>query len=217
MARSLALFVFAGVVAAQTTVDIFLPMADAQALDASIVGSDASLTTYKVTCPTTAPADECGMPLEGLTVSQGPSSWAMTYGMDDVDGVYTQAVACKLDLEKDAASCSMTASQEYDGTTSTTSDATVETGVLASFIPVTITAGDVAAAPASTTTGPRTSNDSGNTASETSTLATQTSSSDSSEDATSTPSPTDNAAGPMATKNVVLAGVAALVGGVMML
>jgi hypothetical protein len=140
MARSLLFAALAGVVVAQTTVDILLPIADPQPLEGSIVGYDASLTTYHISCPTGTPSEDCGMPEVGLAITQGSSSWIMNYDLTG-DGSYTQIARCKLDRKKDEASCSMYMSGRMEGQTTETSTETVETGLKSLMYPVTITAG----------------------------------------------------------------------------
>ena len=99
----------------------------------------------------------------------------------------------------------------------------VITGYKTLMIPVTVTAGvdKLSAAPGATQTGLQ-ATPTGTAASTMSTAASATASGSGSKtgfsaSATGSPSSTTNAAGPMVTQNAVLAGVAAVVGGAMML
>lgn len=218
MARSLLFAALAGAVVAQTTVDLLLPIADPQPLEGSIVGSDASLTTYIISCPTGTPAEDCGMPDQGLAITQGPSSWIMTYDIMG-DGSYTQVAQCKLDQKKDEASCSMYLSASMDGQTTETSTETVEKGIKTLMVPVTITAGAGVKAPVQTSTASQTAateSSAESTAaapvqsSSQTTTGTQTSGT---EDPASSPTESpEGAAGRMSAQNALFLGVAAVAG-----
>ena len=98
---SLALLAGATAVAADT-VTLFLPGFDQQNLVGNVIGSvclestlnsnvqtklilqtqSAKMTTYLVQCPSGEDADDCGVPPGGVTVIQGSSTAAISYGMD---------------------------------------------------------------------------------------------------------------------------------------
>lgn len=88
----------AGMSAAQSTVSLFLPGFDNQTLVASVIGSDATATTYAVVCASGIPDDDeddedCGLG-GGLVLTQGPSTFAYTMSYDDIptSGTITSTV-----------------------------------------------------------------------------------------------------------------------------
>ncbi|QSZ32606.1 hypothetical protein DSL72_002185 [Monilinia vaccinii-corymbosi] len=180
------------VVAAQTSsvVDLFLIALDYDAEDqnqvpfvGSIIASDATATTYSITCGSTtvAPAtpsssydsgDECGIP-DGFMFTQGPSTIQYLYtanysddgGMTDSDSgsslqpyFATYALGCVL-AGTSSAYCSATDIESAASTTYTSADTTALTGTelatLLAAVPVTITAGpkSTAASAAKMTSG----------------------------------------------------------------
>ncbi|KAH7165562.1 hypothetical protein EDB81DRAFT_257398 [Dactylonectria macrodidyma] len=238
MAGSLVLLTLAGaaaVAAQSTTVSLFLPMVDAQDLDASVVGVDSAKTTFAVTCPSGADSNDCGL-TEAQTIIQGPSTFAMTYAYSDAEyGIYSEAIDCNMQPAKDLITCTVSVSQEFDATTIDTSSVASTSGYLELLAPVTVTAGanklggdsetasasgseTTAAAPASTGSTDTTATGSASGAVESASESVSASASESgSGSAASTPSATDNAAGTMITQNAVLAGAAVLVGGALLL
>ncbi|RFU75211.1 hypothetical protein TARUN_7015 [Trichoderma arundinaceum] len=227
MARSLALLALSSaVMAAQsTTVDLLLPFADIQSLVGSVIAADSTATTYAYGCPSGTPSDDCGF--DGIqTITQGPSTWvySTTY-TPDMGGTYIQGGHCKLNTAADAASCTVYATQtDETGSVLATSSAGVST-FLNLQIPVTVTAGldKLNATPGASPTDGSTSAPTNTGASETgqttasapTTLAKQTTGTNT---ASSTAGPTStNAAGVVNAQNGLLAGVAAIVGGAMML
>ncbi|UKZ73713.1 hypothetical protein TrVFT333_001363 [Trichoderma virens FT-333] len=237
MARSLALLAFSSaVMAAQTTtVSLLLPFADPQKIVASVVAADSTATTYVYGCPPGTQADDCGFETS-QTITQGPSTWIYTntYSGDD-GGVYTQGGNCKLTSSADRASCSVWVS----GSASDSVMASASQGTEAFLtweLPVTVTAGveKLQAAPGATATGTdgstaaptntgasESSQTTASTGAASTTLARQTTAAShgsSTRTASTTAGPTStNAAGIVNAQNGLLAGVAALVGGVMML
>ncbi|KAG8533601.1 uncharacterized protein KY384_001341 [Bacidia gigantensis] len=167
MYSTLLLLTLAGLLKAQnTTVSLLLPFADSQSLLGSIVGADASATTYVIQCPeqkqkrqvatvtatSTAASssgsnndnsDEnddslCGIP-SPVTVIEGPSTLSFSLGLEDV----TRVVDCKLEATTQAI-CSGTISGT--GVTTDASNPAVQTATLAGTdlgapIAVVITAG----------------------------------------------------------------------------
>ena len=87
MARSLALLLAgAAAVAAQTTtVSVFLPMFDEQAVHASVVAADSDKTTYFINCPSSVDSSECGVAYGGQTIVYGPKTFALSYDYDGGD------------------------------------------------------------------------------------------------------------------------------------
>ncbi|OBT56182.1 hypothetical protein VE04_04065 [Pseudogymnoascus sp. 24MN13] len=62
-----------GTVSAAQTVTLYVPGTDEQSLVASIVGSDATATTYAISCDPGASAQDCG--IEGtITLTEGPTT-----------------------------------------------------------------------------------------------------------------------------------------------
>ncbi|KAG5938504.1 hypothetical protein E4U60_001354 [Claviceps pazoutovae] len=173
----------------------------------SVISSDISAVTLAVRCSTGLASEECGLPGGGFTITQGSSTWGLGYeGPKETDGMNIVGTEnCKLDPVADAATCTATANVQGTAMDSNT----VLSGYKHMMYPVTITAGaeKLAAsgdggASAMLTTATATA-----TATETGTGRTGT--------ATVTSTRT-NAAGAMVTQNAaVLAGVVAVVGGVL--
>ncbi|KAK2606125.1 hypothetical protein QQS21_003520 [Conoideocrella luteorostrata] len=210
MARSLALLAaLAGAaIAAETTTINMIVMGDKSPFVGSVIKADSSATTVHVQCPKNTPSESCGLPPDGATITQGASTWQWNWGFSDsVLGVFTQNANCKLEPAKDLASCTVVKTSA----SVTQSTQTVESGYSSIMYPVTITDGadKLSAAPGAGATNtiavsPTASVTSGSGgASKTSAGAAATS--------------TNAAAGPMVTRNAVLAGVAAAVGGVLAL
>ncbi|RDW79738.1 hypothetical protein BP6252_04376 [Coleophoma cylindrospora] len=135
-----ALALLASVVSAQSTTSLYLLGVDQQPIDASIVGSDASATTFSLSCPSTtsaaAPAASsdfndniCDIPTS-MIVTQGPSTLHMSYSeaFDSVTDVVT--IGCDLSGTTSAL-CSGTESLVNGTITSTTVVTTSYTGNLA--------------------------------------------------------------------------------------
>ncbi|PNP52222.1 hypothetical protein THARTR1_07431 [Trichoderma harzianum] len=231
MARSLALLVAlssaAAVAAQSTTVSLLLPLADRQKLVGSVIGVDSAATTYAYGCAPGTPSDDCGFE-SSQTIAQGPTTWIYTNIYSDDEGV----ASCKLSSAADVASCTAhVAATNSAG--SVTSTGSVGTESFLSFqLPVTITAGleKLQASPGASATDDSTAAPTNTGASETSqatasasasstTLARQTTAqSTGTRTASTTAAPNStNAAGLVNAQNGLLAGVAAVVGGVMML
>ncbi|KAG6280620.1 hypothetical protein E4U47_007723 [Claviceps purpurea] len=153
----------------------------------SVIASDTSAVTLAVKCPTGLASEECGLPSGGVTITQGSRA-------GPVISVGTEN--CKLDPVADAATCTATANIQGTAMDSNT----VLSGYKHMMYPVTITAGAEKLAA---------SGDGGASAMLTTGTATATGT------ATVTSTRT-NAAGAMVTQNAaVLAGVVAVVGGVL--
>ncbi|KAL7933589.1 hypothetical protein V8C35DRAFT_46927 [Trichoderma chlorosporum] len=246
MARSLALLALSSaVVAAQTTtVSLLLPFADPQPLVGSVIAADSTATTYAYGCAPGTPADDCGFD-SSQTVTQGPTTWAFTntYAGDD-SITYTQSGECNLNSASDVASCNvyLKATDTVAGSFIASASGGTEP-FLSSQLPVTITAGadklkaspgasptdGSSAAPtdgpsaAPTNTGASETSQTASSGAGSTTLAKQTTASTTgtrtgtrTASTTAAPSST-NAAGIVNAQNGLLAGVAAVVGGVMML
>ncbi|KAI5463229.1 hypothetical protein BGZ63DRAFT_186898 [Mariannaea sp. PMI_226] len=224
MTRSLALLALIGAAAAAqtTTVSVFLPMFDEQALVASVIAADADKTTYLIGCPHGTDSSDCGVAPGGQTIVYGPKTFALDYAYKgDDQGDYKEHIDCNLQPAKDSLTCSVSVSQSYDGTQSESSTVMATSGYLELLFPVTVTAGaeklnaastaastlSTVAAPASTT----------GAADATATATNTDTSKDSSAAATPSSTASGNAAGAKATQNAVLAGAAVLVGGAAML
>ncbi|KUJ24253.1 uncharacterized protein LY89DRAFT_679436 [Mollisia scopiformis] len=146
--------------AQSSTISLFIPGADSQSLVASIVGSDATATTYAFQCAPGTDADDCGFP-EVVTLTEGPAIAAYTFA-PEVDANGTTAFAGYVDcsLAASSAVCAISAG----GTEA--NDPGLETSTLTgtdySYMPVVITAGALASntgssVPASTTSAPSSS------------------------------------------------------------
>ncbi|KAM0255004.1 hypothetical protein ACHAQJ_006232 [Trichoderma viride] len=229
MARSLALLALASaaMAAQSTTVSLLLPYGDAQALVASVIAADSTATTYLFGCAPGTDSDDCGYP-SSETVTQGPSTWIYTASYTGDDGENAiQGGHCKLNTKANAADCTMWATMTVTGSVSSTTAATTMT-FLEAQNDVTVTAGldKLQATPGASVTDDSTSAPTNTGASETAkttastgaaqtTLAKQTTGTST---VSSTAKPTStNAAGAVNAQNGLLAGVAAIVGGAMML
>ena len=74
---------------AQSTISLYLPgFVDPLPLDASILGSDSTATTYAVRCAPWKGDTECGMG-GGIRVTQGPATAAFTLFLVEVSGEST--------------------------------------------------------------------------------------------------------------------------------
>ncbi|KAF7116234.1 hypothetical protein CNMCM5793_004310 [Aspergillus hiratsukae] len=139
--RSLALLTAtAATVAAESTVSLFMPFADPQSLVAEVLGSSDSATTYLVNCA--SPGEECGMPTDGFTIVQGPSTLQQTYSYND----YYAAYGCKLGGTT-SISCQITQS---DSTTTHVAATAMTESIASFFLPVVVTGTATAGAPATT-------------------------------------------------------------------
>ncbi|KAF7168846.1 hypothetical protein CNMCM5623_001788 [Aspergillus felis] len=136
----------AGLVSAQTTVTSMLIYgADPQPLVASIVGSDATATTYSINCPPGTDSSDCGMG-PGLTVVAGPTTTVLK--MDEPSEDFHWTVRCSVGGTTTAV-CTETASgtgANFPGVSSSTFSNDLP------LMAVTITAGSAAGAGATPTT-----------------------------------------------------------------
>lgn len=170
--------------AQSSTISLFIPGADTQSLVASIVGSDATATTYAFQCAD--PAGDCGFP-EVVTLTEGPSRAAYTFAPqvdDNGTTAFNGYVDCSLASSSAVCAVSAGGTEANDPGLSTVTF----TGTDYTSMPVVITAGALVAStgssvPASTTSSSSTSkatgtNTSGSKASEsgTTTSGTHTSS-----------------------------------------
>ncbi|RDW92134.1 hypothetical protein BP5796_01528 [Coleophoma crateriformis] len=163
-----ALALLASVVSAQSTTSLYLIGFDQQPIDASIVGSDATATTYSLSCPSTTSApvaaassdfnsDICGVPTS-MFVTQGPSTLHLAYSA--VFESVTDAVTIGCDLSgTTSALCSGTEMLVNGTSTSTTVETTSYTGNLADMstglgaVAVTVLGSGSATAGSSASTG----------------------------------------------------------------
>ncbi|KAL7789485.1 hypothetical protein V8C37DRAFT_386044 [Trichoderma ceciliae] len=224
MARSLALLALAStaMAAQSTTVSLLLPFADPQKLDASVIAADSTATTYLYGCPPGS-TEGCGF-ATSETIIQGPSTWIYQLSFDNGAGeTNIQGGQCKLTTASDAASCTMYATvTDSAGSVSSMTSASVMT-FLDFLLPVTVTAGleKLKATPGATATDGSTSAPTTTGASETaqmtaSTTVTKQTTGTGAASTTANPTST-NAAGLVNAQNGLFAGVAAIVGGAMML
>ncbi|UNI21849.1 hypothetical protein JDV02_007801 [Purpureocillium takamizusanense] len=212
-----------------TVVPVLFPLFDKQDLVGSVVDAEPKLTTFAVACAPGVKPEDCGFP-GTFTVLQGPETWSLSFGVSmslgDSSTVAAQDANCKLDAAKDVATCVATESQLDGETTMQTSTSEVLTGYKSLMIPVTVTAGlDKLSAPApgatqtdaqaKPTTGA--SSTGASTGASASVSATASGSGAAAKSSSASSTTTTNAAGPAVTQNAVLAGVAAVVGGAMMM
>ncbi|PKX90491.1 putative GPI anchored protein [Aspergillus novofumigatus IBT 16806] len=136
----------AGLVSAQNTVTSMLIYgADPQPLVASIVGSDATATTYSINCPPGTDSSDCGMG-PGLTLVAGPTTTVLK--MDEPGEDFHWTVSCSVGGTTTAV-CTETASgaaANFPGVSSLTFSSDLP------LMAVTITAGSGAGAGATPVT-----------------------------------------------------------------
>ncbi|KAL4900391.1 hypothetical protein BDW74DRAFT_161885 [Aspergillus multicolor] len=131
--KSLFLPALASLAYAESSVtSMFLLGFDELSIVASIAGNDATATTYSMTCPASVDEEECGMG-SGLTVVEAGN--AMTYQMDEGDYYHFSG---KCTIDGTIAACTGTASGQGDGLPASQTYRTY-----AKYMPVTITAGSV--------------------------------------------------------------------------
>ncbi|KAH8894551.1 hypothetical protein GQ53DRAFT_762636 [Thozetella sp. PMI_491] len=197
-------------VAQSTVVSLILPAYDAQTIEASVVAVDATATTYFLTCPTGESSNQCGL-ADGATVVNGPSvlQW-------DINGD-TLSIHVSCAITTDTASCTESASET--GFVSQTVEVISQLAQYAQ--PVTVTAGldllsasGTGSAGAATASPTATGSGSSTSATQKASLSTTASASGSASAAASSSTHTGGA--PAVTQRAVLAGVAAVLGGVMM-
>ncbi|KAH8432759.1 putative GPI anchored protein [Aspergillus melleus] len=130
-----------GLVAAKDPVSsMFVYGADEQPLVASIIGNDATVTSYNINCRPSTDKDDCGMGA-GMTLLAEDST--TTYMMDDPTGGTFFAIICSVDEKKSTAVCRATVSSA-SGSSSGLHTSTTTTSF--SRLPVTITGGEVTSA-----------------------------------------------------------------------
>ncbi|KAG6059339.1 hypothetical protein E4U33_007127 [Claviceps sp. LM78 group G4] len=172
----------------------------------SVIASDTSAVTLAVQCSAGLTSEKCGLPGGGFTITQGSRTWELGYeGPKETDGTNIVGTEyCKLDPVADAATCTATANIQGTAMDSNT----VLSGYKHMMYPVTITAGAEKLAASS---------DGGASATLTTATATATATGTGMGTVTATVRSTrTNAAGSMVTQNAaVLAGVVAVVGGML--
>ncbi|KAL4992689.1 hypothetical protein BDW68DRAFT_172717 [Aspergillus falconensis] len=147
MFSSLLLPALASVAVAESTVtSMYIFGADKQPLAASIMGNDASATTYSINCPPGTDSNDCGMG-PGMTVVAAGE--ATTYIMNDGDD-FQYTAECS--VVKSDATCTVSAGgsdANFPGVEITTEEV--------SYMPVTVTAGSITSAGGSSTASTSTS------------------------------------------------------------
>ncbi|KAL2061723.1 hypothetical protein VTL71DRAFT_7101 [Oculimacula yallundae] len=96
---------FVGIaLAANSTLQLWLPQNNEPNLMGSIVGSDATATTYSVACTT----EDCAFPTSFL-VTENPSSfrWTWTYSIYNTDSPMTQSLNCQI-TDSSTGTCTVT-------------------------------------------------------------------------------------------------------------
>ncbi|KAL4742683.1 hypothetical protein BDV11DRAFT_6768 [Aspergillus similis] len=133
-------------IAESTVTSMYIFGADRQPLAASIMGNDASATTYSINCPPGTDSNDCGMG-PGMTVIAADET--TTYMMDDGDNFQFTA---ECSVGKSIATCTTSAGgpdANFPGVETTTEEV--------SYMPVTVTAGSVTSTGASTASSTSTS------------------------------------------------------------
>jgi len=153
-----------GLTSAQTsTISLFIPGADTQPLIGSVVGSDATATTYTLQCSPGTDSSDCGFP-GVFTLTEGPSTAAYTMSMDDGNGTlaFTGYFDCSL-----AGTTSAVCVESFGGTEANFPGMSTETLTATdyTYMPVVITAGGAggsnSASPSITKGGPTATQTSG--------------------------------------------------------
>jgi len=138
---------------AQTSiVTLYIPGADVQPLDASIIGSDATATTYAIQCAPGTDSSDCGLP-GVITLTEGPKTAAYTMPAEpDASGgvAFTGFMDCSL-----AGTTSAVCVESFGGNEANSpgSSTVTYTGTDQPYMPVTITAGAAAKATAGNSPG----------------------------------------------------------------
>ncbi|KFZ14291.1 hypothetical protein V501_03322 [Pseudogymnoascus sp. VKM F-4519 (FW-2642)] len=131
-------------VSAAQTVTLYVPGTDEQPLVASIIGSDATATTYAISCDPGASAQDCG--IEGtITLTEGPTTAKYTIApVIDPNGqtAFAGQVDCSL-----AGTTSAVCVESFGGSEANFPGVSTETytGTDQPYMPVTIIAGAVGA------------------------------------------------------------------------
>ncbi|KAK7756028.1 hypothetical protein SLS62_001971 [Diatrype stigma] len=213
-----------GMAVAQTStiMDLFLPkdIFDGQSFVGSVVAAAPTRIEYFVTCPEGEDSDDCGLG-PGVSVTMQPGTYALGLNMPPS---FTMSERCEIDQETAICTASILGSEANDPGVETTTMTDVTTEDF--FMPVTITAGleklaaataTATAAGGSTATPAQSASDGGSSVTSPPTAASQTGSGASTGAASSTGSVSTGAAAPCITRDAVLAGVVALVGGALAL
>ncbi|KAG5921128.1 hypothetical protein E4U42_005963 [Claviceps africana] len=197
-------FATSAVSAAQPTPTLqLLFLGDKNPMVASVVADTAAAVTLAVQCPPGTASEDCGLPPEGVTITQGPKTWGLSLVVPAETGTISMCQNCKLDPAAADATCTVVSSS---GIYSASSQA-VLSDYTQMMYPVIITAG----AEKLTAT-------SGATATAVSAASSSPSSSPSSSSPATATATATNAARLMVTQSgVVLAGVAGVVAGVLAL
>jgi hypothetical protein len=201
MKQTLNLAVLAGYLAAQslaqssstTTVTLLLPGLDKQTVLGSVITAGPTATSYLLTCPTDAPDDECGLG-SGFNFLQGPSTLELHATMGDT----VNDLSCV--LSGDNASCDQTSKGPAGQLTAAMNFMNIGKEWP---VPVTVTAGveKLAAVTASASTTTQSSSSTAPTGSDTAGAASS--------------SRTSTAGMAAVTGNAVVAGVVAVLGGML--
>ncbi|KAL3473007.1 hypothetical protein BJX99DRAFT_234559 [Aspergillus californicus] len=191
--------------AGSTVTSMFIFGADEQPLAASIIGNDATATTYSINCTPGTPGDECGMG-PGMTLIAGADTTRFIF--DDGEA-FQYTAACSVKNSRAVCTESAGGSEaNFPGVSTTTTD--VE------LMAVTVTAGEVTdAETTASTTGSASSASAGAHATSTSAAASETASETGSESdsASESGSETGSGATPTGAAAQVTGAVGVVVGG----
>ncbi|EAW15170.1 putative GPI anchored glycoprotein [Aspergillus clavatus NRRL 1] len=135
----------AATVTAESTVTLFLPAVDTQSIQAKVVGSSDSATTYVLNCAPGTSSEDCGIPAD-YTVIQGPSTYQQVMSYDD----YYVSYGCKL-AGTTSVSCMVS---QKDATTTHVDSTAVTESIPEMYRTVVVTGTGAASVPASTGASP---------------------------------------------------------------
>ncbi|KAL2831822.1 hypothetical protein BDW59DRAFT_125678 [Aspergillus cavernicola] len=156
--RSLALLGCSSFAAANDVVSLIFPNVDQQPLVADVIGSDGPMTTYVINCRDGADSDDCGVAVDGMTVTAGPTAFIYEYTFED----YWLRESCKY-RSTTWISCAVTNTQS-DFSTAMSSAESIDLTYVSFTVTATSTDADADSTAAATTTN--TAAQSGSTASD---------------------------------------------------
>ncbi|KAI2787959.1 hypothetical protein POX_f08341 [Penicillium oxalicum] len=143
--KSLALMAGVTLAVADTTVTLFLPGYDSsQSIEAKILGSSNSMTTYDLHCAPEVGTARCGIPATGLTVMEGES----TFSLNSTSGKVTSFLNCQLGGTTTADCVAVYVMGTFSSTSHRAVDLRTETRDF--WLPVHVTASENGAASATT-------------------------------------------------------------------
>jgi hypothetical protein len=70
-------------IAADTTTIKLIVLGDESPFVGSVINADSTATTVALKCAPGTPSENCGLPPDGATITQGESTWQWNYGFSD--------------------------------------------------------------------------------------------------------------------------------------